>query len=117
MQKKIKKAKRLILCPNTDSYNVRKFLNDNNFIIEYEEVVLDYKFYEIIVCRYNGQPSNYSELDEKYGPCLLKEKSVEFIMMHEKQYKLLLLQLPNITNTDQKNKIIYKINEINSILM
>ena len=49
------------------------------------------------------------ELELKYGPCLLKEKSDEFIMMHEKQYKLLSAQLPNITNTDQKNKIIYTI--------
>ena len=84
---------------------------------EYEEVVLDYKFYEIIVCKYNEKPLNYSELELKYGPCLLKEKSDEFIMMQKKQYKLLNAQLPNITNTDQKNKIIYKINEINSILM
>lgn len=114
---KIKKAKRLILCPNIDSYNVRKFLNDNNFKIDFEEVIFDYKFYEIIVCSYQNEFQNYSELELKYGPCLLKEKSNDFIMLHEKQLKLLSTQLPNITNEEQKMKIIYKINEIKSILM
>lgn len=114
---KIKNAKRLILCPNTDSYNVRKFLNDNNFIIEYEEVVFDYKYYEIIVCSYQNEFSDYNELELKYGPCLLKNKTLEFVKLHEKQLNLLSSQLPNITNIEQNNKIINKINEIKSILM
>ena len=42
---KAKLAKRLILCPNTDSYEVRKFLAENNFSIISEEVVYDYKYY------------------------------------------------------------------------
>jgi tRNA (adenine22-N1)-methyltransferase len=114
---RIKNSKRLILCPNTDSYNVRKFLNDNNFKIEFEEVVYDYKFYEIIVCSYNDEFSNYNELELKYGPCLLKEKSNEFIKLHEKQLNLLSSQLPNITNSEQKDKILSKINEIKKILV
>ena len=114
---RIKNSKRLILCPNTDSYNVRKFINDNNFKIEFEEVVYDYKFYEIIVCSYNDEFSNYNELELKYGPCLLKEKSNEFIKLHEKQLNLLSSQLPNITNSEQKDKILSKINEIKKILV
>ena len=114
---RIKNSKRLILCPNTDSYNVRKFINDNNFKIEFEEVVYDYKFYEIIVCSYNDEFSNYNELELKYGPCLLKEKSNEFIKLHEKQLNLLSSQLPNITNSEQKDKILSKINEIKNILV
>ena len=114
---RIKNSKRLILCPNTDSYNVRKFLNDNNFKIEFEEVVYDYKFYEIIVCSYNDEFLNYNELELKYGPCLLKEKTQEFIKLHEKQLNLLSSQLPNITNSEQKDKILSKINEIKNILV
>ena len=114
---RIKNSKRLILCPNTDSYNVRKFLNDNNFKIEFEEVVYDYKFYEIIVCSYNDEFLNYNELELKYGPCLLKEKTQEFIKLHEKQLNLLSSQLPNITNSEQKDKILSKINEIKKILV
>ena len=113
---KIKNAKRLILCPNTDSYEVRKFLASNNFKIEFEEVVDDYKFYEIIVCSYTLEDISYNELELKYGPCLLKHKTQEFIEFHQKHLALLEKQLPKITNNEQKEKIIYIINEIKSIL-
>lgn len=113
---KIKNAKRLILCPNTDSYAVRKFLNDNNFKIEFEEIVYDYKYYEIIVCSYSTEDIKYTEIELKYGPILLKNKCPEFISFYKNQLNFLQKLLPNITNKEQKEKIIYLINEINSIL-
>ena len=78
-----KNAKRLILCPNSDLYEVRKFLADNNFNIVMEEVIHDYKYYQIIVANYAGQAPLYSEIQLKYGPKLLENISIEFIMMYK----------------------------------
>ena len=111
-----KEAKRLILCPNTDSYEVRKFLKDNNFIIEAEEIVHDYKYYEIIVARYVGQMISYTEKELKYGPILLKEKSDEFINMYNNQLSLLVKQSFNISLENAKETMNMKIKELEEIL-
>ena len=79
-EKNLKCIKRLILAPNTDSIYVRKCINRYGFIIIHEEVVLEKNhFYEIIVCE-KGKV-NYSEMEYKYGPILLKTKPKEFLEM------------------------------------
>lgn len=113
---RIKNAKRLILCPNTDLYEVRKFLNDNFFVIEEEEIIFDYKYYEIIVARYSGQPQNYSLLELKYGPKLLQNRTSDFISYYSEQLKLLTNQIQFVTDGPSKEKFVLKINEIQQIL-
>ena len=113
---KAKRAKRLILCSNTDTDLVRRFLASNGFVIEAEEMVYDYKYYEIIVAKYTGVNSNYSELELKYGPFLLKEKSKEFYDYYTKQLNLYKMQVEKINDLVSKEKIQGKILEINRIL-
>ena len=113
---RIKNAKRLILCPNTDLYEVRKFLADNMFTIEIEEIVYDYKYYQIIVCKYIGQPISYTELELKYGPKLLNDKSSLFIQYYSEQLKFYENQLTHVTDITAKEKISLKISEIKTIL-
>ena len=113
---KAKRAKRLILCSNTDTDLVRRFLASNGFVIEAEEMVYDYKYYEIIVAKYTGINSNYSELELKYGPFLLKEKSKEFYDYYTKQLNLYKMQVEKINDLVSKEKIQDKILEINRIL-
>ena len=113
---KCQKAKRLILCPNTDLYEVRKFLNDNDFVIETEEIVFEHKYYEIIVTHYVGKKQNYSELELKYGPILIKELSKEFITHYKEQIVLFEKQLQFINDFCSKEKLSSKINEIKTIL-
>ena len=113
---RIKNAKRLILCPNTDLYEVRKFLNDNLFIIEEEEILFEHKYYEIIVAHYVGQPQNYSLLELKYGPKLLVNKTDVFVSYYNEQLELLNKQIKFVTDKETKEKFLSKINEINQIL-
>ena len=113
---RIKSAKRLILCPNTDLYEVRKFLSDNMFVIEFEEIIHEHKYYEIIVAKYVGQPQNYSEIELKYGPHLIKSKSDEFISNYKLQLEMLNKQIVLINDINAKEKISLKINEISKIL-
>ena len=113
---KIKNAKRLILCPNTDLYEVRKFLNDNLFIIEEEDILFEHKYYEIIVAKYIGQPQNYSTLELKYGPKLLQNKTDIFVSYYNEHLKLLTKQFKFLTDSQTKEKFMLKINEIKKIL-
>ena len=113
---RIKNAKRLILCPNTDLYEVRKFLSDNLFMIEFEEMIHEHKFYEIIVAKYTGQAANYSEIELKYGPHLLQNKSEEFISNLKLQHEMLTKQIALINDLKAKEKLSLKINEISNIL-
>ena len=113
---KAKGAKRLVLCPNTDLYEVRKFLHQNDFIITNEEMIFDYKYYEIIVCNYVGTKQQYSDLELKYGPVLLKNKSNDFINYYTQQLKLFENQAKFISDNEAKEKMLGKIMEINLIL-
>ena len=113
---KCQKAKRLILCPNTDLYEVRNFLNDNLFVIEAEEMIFEHKYYEIIVAHYVGEKQNYSELELKYGPILLRNKSNEFVNHYNEQISLFEKQLHFINDSVSKEKISSKIYEIKTIL-
>ena len=113
---KCQNAKRLILCPNTDLFEIRKFLKDNSFIIENEEIILEHKYYEIIVAKYNGQLVDYSELELKYGPVLLKNKTEIFIKHYEEQINNLSKQLEFIKDNNAREKISFKIVELKQIL-
>ena len=113
---KAKRAKRLILCSNTDTDLVRRFLISNGFVIEAEEMVHDYKYYEIIVAKYTCMNSLYSELELKYGPMLLKAKSKEFCDYYTRQLNLYKMQVEKINDLVSKEKLQDKIDEINKIL-
>lgn len=113
---KAKRAKRLVLCSNTDTDLVRKYLVENGFMIEREEMIHDYKYYEIIVAKYIGQVVNYTDLEIKYGPVLLKEKSKEFCEYYERQLKLYSGQVDKINDLVSKERLQTKISEINKIL-
>ena len=113
---KCQKAKRLILCPNTDLYEVRKFLNDNDFIIDDEEMIYEHKYYEIIVTHYSGEQQNYSEQELKYGPILLEKMSKEFVNHYKEQIVLFENQIQFINDFVSKEKLSTKITEIKIIL-
>ena len=113
---KCQKSKRLILCPNTDLYEVRKFLNDNWFVIEEEEIILEHKYYEIIVAKYVGKAQNYSNEQLKYGPILLKNKPELFISYYKEQIKILSKQLEFVKDINAVEKLSSKIEEFKQIL-
>ena len=111
-----KGSKRLVLCPNTDSYEVRKFLMENGFKIVDEAMVFEHKYYEIIVCEYKNDNISYTELELKYGPFLLKNRPVEFINYYKEQLSLFEKRITNIFEENAKIKLQNKIDEIKVIL-
>ena len=111
-----KSAKRLVLCPNTDSYEVRKFLMNNGFKITHEEMVYEHKYYEIIVSQFLGTHLKYNELELKYGPILLQNRPLEFVSYYSEQLNLFEKQIVKITDEKAKEKLQNKIDEIKVIL-
>lgn len=67
---------RLILQPNVAEHFVREWLMNHSYHIVEETVVEDnHRLYEIIVAEPVDKRVEYSELELKYGPILLKESS------------------------------------------
>ena len=67
---------RLILQPNVAEHFVREWLMNHSYRIVQETVVEDnHRLYEIIVAEPVGKRVEYTELELKYGPILLKELS------------------------------------------
>jgi len=77
----------LILSPNNNQHFVREFLAQNNYEIVDESNVFDYKYYEVIVAKKSLNKVDYSDLEIKYGPILLKKKNDLFIAHYEADLK------------------------------
>ncbi|RDW21782.1 tRNA (adenine(22)-N(1))-methyltransferase [Oceanobacillus chungangensis] len=80
---KVQYAKRIIAQPNIDARSVRKWLDENNFIIKSEEVVEENQhIYEIIVAdKAEDDTIKRQDLNQKqllFGPLLLENKTKVF---------------------------------------
>lgn len=75
---KLKNVKHLVLSPHNDLYSLRKLVNSLGFKIINEAFIKDAdKYYSIIVYQKGYETLNQLEL--KYGPIILKEKSDVFL--------------------------------------
>ena len=71
---------KFILEANTKVNFLRKYLFDNNYIIESEKIVKENnKYYELILCKKGLKSAPYNDLDLEFGPILRQEKSPLFI--------------------------------------
>lgn len=75
------KVERLILQPNVDSQHIRKWIEDNNYILV-DEVILeeDGHIYEILIAdqAIDQQISKLTEQERLFGPFLLKKRDPIF---------------------------------------
>ena len=78
---KLNNVKRIIVQPNRDSYEVRKYLTSIGYDIKGETIVYEDKKYYEIICfdKVNYQIREYSEVELQYGPLNLKKRRKEFI--------------------------------------
>lgn len=103
---KLASVKRLILQPNRNIKEVRKFLNLIGFKIAYETIIEEEGiYYEIIVC--DKGLDCYNETELEFGPYLLKEKSPVFLKKWTNVIKK--YQEINTSETTEKAKEIMKI--------
>ena len=87
---KVNDSQTYILEPNRNTYDVRKFLNENCFKIIDEEVVYDQKkYYEIIVCKKSDEKQILTDDELMFGPVLLKTKDETFINKYKEEVEKL----------------------------
>lgn len=112
---KINKMKAIILSPNNDESDLRKYLMDNSFKIINEKIIVENNhFYEIIV----AIPNNYeklSDMDILFGPKLRIEKSNEFISKYKKKLGVYEKSYVSASNSS-KEELMKKIELIKKVL-
>ena len=88
-------CKYLVLQANKDVDLLREWLFTNGFSVIHEEIVFDYKYYQILVVEYKKQ--DFDELDIMFGPILRKENSKvfqEYWLAEYEKYQVIVKQLP-----------------------
>ncbi|MDN4607038.1 tRNA (adenine(22)-N(1))-methyltransferase [Sporosarcina highlanderae] len=100
---KLGKVKRIITQPNIHSSSIREWAVQNGWTIIEEEILKeDGKIYEIIVLE-RGK-AEYDELEMKFGPYLLEDKSPIFVEKWERElaeWKRILDSLEKAGDTDE----------------
>ena len=112
-------VKELILQPQSEIQLVRAFLYENGFEIVCENMVLDdgkyYQMMRAIKCekqqgdleQANCETSGITEVEAKYGPCLLKMQHPvlkEFLLLEKQKYEGILVELQK-TNPDKTEEL------------
>ena len=99
---KARKLNKIILQANSKLYELRTFLNYNNFEIIDEEIIEEKEtYYEIIVCKYNENIQTNISFEECYfGPVLLKKQTEIFKI----KYKKILEMYKNILSKKEISK-------------
>lgn len=101
------KCNKIIIEANSDIYLVRKFLTDNNYIIDNEYPIVDGgKYYEIVV--FTKGVKKYTKFELTYGPKLIENKDSVFINEIRSRLKVLEEYLPKIKDTilrDEKSVV------------
>lgn len=102
---KVKELKEIILQPQSELHLVRRFLNEQGFVIAAENIVEDAgKFYPCIkAVVQEGQVPALSEEQEWYGPILLKEKHpvlYTYLQKEKEMFEQIEKQIHKYANTD-----------------
>ena len=75
----------LLLQCNRDAYELRKWLAGNGYSFIDERIVLDYKYYSLMLVTKGN--ASYSEIDCVFGPILRENKSEPFLGYWMSEYK------------------------------
>ncbi|MBQ6654158.1 MAG: SAM-dependent methyltransferase [Erysipelotrichaceae bacterium] len=106
---------RMIIQINTCQDQLRRWLTENGFLIADEQMVYDYKYYQIMDVRKGEQ--KLSEMEIRYGPVLLERRDKTFISyLHDRiENRRRILREIDPANADYQ-KIVEQIREIESLL-
>ena len=101
----------LILQPNVGAENVRRWLMNNHYQIEDEQIISeDGHVYEIIVAGFAAEQVSLSQNELIFGPVLLQHKNAAFIQKWEGELKKLENIIPHLK--EAKKPQVEKIQEI-----
>ncbi len=108
-------VKRLVLSPNSEAYTLRKWLMDNDFKIQDEEMVKDRnKFYQIMIAERGKMFLNEIELE--FGKILIDKKDKLLAEKINREINKLKKALKLAKTTDSKTKITNRLNILEEVL-
>lgn len=112
---KLKRYKKIIIQINRDVYKLREWINQNNFKITNEDIVIDHHYYQIIAIDPNLN-ANYTNLELNYGPILLNNKTDIFLKYLEHLKSKYFKIINKISDQTKQKEIQNKITEIENII-
>lgn len=97
--------KYLVLEPNNDEFQVRQWLDQNQFAITAETIVQEGRHtYEIMQAQFSGSQPQLTTEQLLFGPILLQEKSITFKNKWQQQLKRSKMMYCNLKNAKQPQK-------------
>lgn len=114
---KAKLAKELILQPQSEYKEVRLFLQNEGFVIQDEESVIDDgKFYFVIKCVQGKTEKQFSEAELEFGPMLLNKKHPVLLEYINKQIGILEKVKLELNKQPKSEAILKRIKDIDNEL-
>lgn len=107
--------KEFILQPQSELYGVRKFLQENGFIIREENMILDEEKYYTVIKAEKGHMQPYTPVFLKYGKYLLENKNLilrEYLLWE----KSILMNIRVNLLKNVTNNTLQRVNEIDNDL-
>lgn len=119
-QNKIPVSARLVLQANNAEKDLRELLMDKQFKIVEETIVKENnKIYEVIVAECSKERVTYTVEELIFGPKLFKEQSSLFVQKWRQEFETnrrILKQLENTENSEKKQELIKKNQQIEKVI-
>lgn len=101
---------KIVIQPQKDIPEVRKYIHSINFFIESDEILIDEKkYYNVMVAKNNFKNTfpnlSYSKVDYIFGKFQIEQKSKVLKSYIEQQLKSMEIVIKNIENTNAKSRI------------
>lgn len=110
-------AKELILQPQSEIQEVRKYLMEQGFAIVEEDMVLeDGKYYPMMKVQGNGSKINYTEAELYFGPCLLHKKHEVLLDFLKREKRIQHEVLENLQQAKETSAILKRKEEVEKYL-
>ncbi len=92
----VEKLQEMVLSPQSDIDVIRRFIEDHGFMIREEDMLIEDGKYYTIIKAVKGSADTYSDIELKFGRCLLQAKDDILFSYLNKQKKLLSGILDNL---------------------
>lgn len=110
--KAVASSKELVLSPQSDIMEVRRFIADNGFMISEEAMLIEEGKYYTVIKAVKGSESTYSDVELKFGRRLLESKDLvlkKYLLKEKMQYGRIYASLKN----SMSDALLKRISEIN----
>ena len=103
-----KTVKEFVLSPQSEIPQVRRFLQENGFSIEKEQMIKEDGKYYVVMRVVLGKGNYYTNLDFEFGKYLIENKDktfIEYLEKEEEKKRLVIEKLKTLSSESSKKRI------------